>query len=107
MCSSKVGGIPSGRSSAGSGGAVAFLRLRFLNAALDFAYGVEIIAHFAAVGRAERSGDAVSVSKHKVEDASVFTGLDGAGGGVGGFAVAKEPLEDIARIGFVGKRSGG
>ena len=80
------------------------LLLGLLDAPLDLAHGVEILAHPAAVGGAEPAFEPRHVVDDPVENAGVAAQLGAAR--VGRAAVAEQPLEQHARVGFGRQRRG-
>ena len=77
---------------------LAVLLLRFLDPALDFAHGIEVLAHLQAIAGAELRLQPGHVLHHPVEDAGVLLELGAPLGGAP--AVAEQPLEDHTRIGL-------
>ena len=71
--------------------------LGVLDAALDLAHRVEVVAELAAVAGAETRPQAARVLADEVEEAAVLPRPHRPHRGVGGVAVAEQPLEDAAR----------
>ena len=81
--------------------------LGVLDAALDLAHRVEIVAELAAVAGPEARPQPAGVLAHEVEQAPVLPRAHRPHRGVGGVAIAEQPLEHAARVGLVGQRGRG
>src|SRR5690606_5157566 len=71
-------------------------RLGGLDAPLDLAQGVEVVADLAAVGRAERAREAREIRRHGIENAAVLSRAREAL--LVRAAVAEQALEDEPRV---------
>ena len=100
-CSSKRSGTPTGASS------VVSLLVAFgaLDAALDFADVVEIVAETRAVARAEAALQVAGFFGNRIEDAALLR--DAREALAGGARLAEDALEGGARIGLHRQRRGG
>ncbi len=82
------------------------LLLRQLDAPLDVANRVHVIAELAAIARAEARLEMRDFLPHRIENAAVFLNACDARPRVGALAVAEQPLEHRARIDFHRHRRG-
>src|SRR6202040_3099349 len=81
------------------------LLLRFLNAALDLPYRIQVLAELGAVAPTELPLNVRNILAHEIDHASVFAQR----GELirGGASVAKQALEEHAGVGLGGERRGG
>ncbi len=86
------------------GGALLF---GLLDAAFDIANAFQVLVELALVARAEAGLQARDVAADEIEDAAILLHALDARGGIGGFAIAEEALEDGARIDLHRIRRGG
>ena len=80
------------------------LGLGLLDAALDVAHRVEVLAELVAVAGAEVAAQVRHLVGHRVEEAAVLLDAREPGRGVGAAGVAEQPLEDRPRVGLHGQR---
>ena len=80
------------------------LGLGLLDAALDVAHRVEVLAELVAVAGAEVAAKLRHLVGHRVEEAAVLLDAGEPGRGVGAPGVAEQPLEDGPRVGLHGQR---
>ncbi len=96
------------RDADGGGGhfdALAVLGLGDLDAALDLAHVVQILGDAVTIVRAQTALQMADLRGHRVQDAVLALDAGHAIGGVG--AVAKQAIENHARVDFHGERRGG